>query len=216
MLDLSRCRNLLEFDLGQALEECLGSALEPLERPSQMGFVGSLPGWFSCLAIHPPLDGNSPSFMLASVAHPMFVERGWTDAPLCANMVAVYVDLDDGATRADDYDVDNWEPDSPVLERVWLPFRFTAQEVRMDARGCAQHVCERFIERQQKVLDDGFMQFIRWRASCLKHPCEAVRHAQNQPPQRALASCLSGRYVARGTQAARTARSEGNDGAIAR
>jgi hypothetical protein len=50
MLDLSRCRNLFEF--GQALEECIGPALQPLER-ARSGHVALIPGWHASLAIRP-------------------------------------------------------------------------------------------------------------------------------------------------------------------
>lgn len=184
MLDLSRCRNLVEFDFGQALEECLGGTLEPVKRPVPMGIVGSIVDWHTWICIHPPLGWCSPSFLLMSVAQYNLQSQGWKDAPPCVNAVAAHIELDEfGAHSGHEDDATRSVP------LGWLPLKFTARDVSTDARGCAQRVCDTFFERQTKVMADAFTLYLEWRASCEKNPC-AARRAQNRQPRKPSARCL--------------------------
>jgi hypothetical protein len=79
--------------------------------------------------------------------------------------------------------------------------------VHTDAGGCARYVCEKFVERQRKVLDDAFGHFLEWTVSCLNNSCESVQRAQNWQPRGAAATCLSSREGARKPRAGHSARS---------
>lgn len=189
MLDLSRCRNLLEFEFGQSLDDLIGSMLEPVERPPRTPIVATVRDWHSLLCIHQTLEGCSPSFMLASVAQMNLQSQGWKDAPLSDNVVAVHIELDAVGAHAADEDAAQ-KLDAVMSASGWLSLRFTARDIRTDARACAREFCDRFFERQTKVMDHTFMRYLEWRASCLTHPCATVRRAQNRQKQRPSARCL--------------------------
>lgn len=174
MIDLSACESPLEVELGKAIAAVCGDALVSDGTRSEDGVIGALPGWNSLLVSQPNLDWCRPDFMILSVFRFNLIDQGWADATrrdqVEENVLIIEVDGHDFHERTKAQARRDRARDRRMIEHGWTPLRFTGQEVYEDAIACAEQACHLFIERQRRVMNAGFLNYLKW---LTKQPGEA-------------------------------------------
>lgn len=156
----------IERRLGEAMLDVFSEmALECELGDGSSSMIASLPSWHSLLMCQLDLGWCRPDFLLLSTVPFSAAEMGYAKVPgEYENMLIVEVDGHEYHERTKEQARRDRSRDRRMLELSWVPLRFTGQEIHQDARACARQAINFYFERQQKIMDRAFTEYMVWRA----------------------------------------------------